>query len=251
MANSCRRCNMQQWDLFAFWWRSAGECQTTWMTLKQCWCAVIRADKHVHVYTQRMRFIHNRCYAQKGSRCFESSGRAAVKEVAVDDSCYFLTRRGHGSLKSTLSHSASKQLRTPLSLRICAPYFSPNARINYELINITLRSGYFLKSLSLSFSRSLCFCVVRNNSSRGWWETKEEESRYGCIVFLRLRLSPGYELENVCRVCFSRRAIKYFMEGDKYWENAAPPNPIHAAIRGPLFLSQPARSVQTGPQKQQ
>lgn len=42
---------------------------------------------------------------------------------------------------------------------------------------------------------------------------KEEGSRYGCIVFLCLGLSPGYELENVCRVCFSRQAIKYFMEG--------------------------------------
>lgn len=36
--------------------------------------------------------------------------------------------------------------------------------------------------------------------------------------------TAGYESENVCRVCFSRRAIKYFIDGeDKCWEDAAPP----------------------------
>lgn len=145
MANSCRWCNMQQWDSFAFWWGSVRECQTTWITLKQCWYVV-------YAHTNMYAFMHSRnIHTQKTHKHVLTCTSLVLLwnqwEKWLKRSCswwllLFCYIEGSQLFKIHTLHIASKQQRTPLSLRICASHFSPNVRINYELINITLRSGY-------------------------------------------------------------------------------------------------------------
>lgn len=143
-------------------------------------------------------------------------------------------------------HSASKQQRTPLSLRICAPHFSPHARINYELINITLWSGYFsFSSLSLSVLSGIIGGRVRE-TQRGGIEI------WTHCVLMSKAISRLWIRECVCVEFVSPgKPLNISWRGINTGRMPPPPNLIHTAIRGPLSLSQPLRSVQTRPQKQQ
>lgn len=138
IANSCRRCNMQQWDLLACWWRSVRESQTTWLTQRWCACANFytltrSASKKIGIST---------CVNYPDT---QQLWKAVIKMLQL---LTFLISQ-HGGVAALLKTlpSALKQKRIPLSLRICALHFSSNIRINYELITITLWRGYF-KTLS-------------------------------------------------------------------------------------------------------
>ena len=85
--------------------------------------------------------------------------------AAAEDVCSLVPPKGQSSLKSTLSALPRSNSRPHWAGEYFLHHFSPNARINYGLINITLKRRLLL---------NLCFCVVRNNTSPSWSETKKE-----------------------------------------------------------------------------
>lgn len=118
------------------------------------WYAHTRA--HTNMYTWYTQWKHSYTKAKR----IKTRTTLVMLWERESDFCYFVTRRGQSSLYSTLSVLPQSNSGTHWALRICAPHFSPNVRINYELINITLRSSHFYIS-----PLPLRFCVVRNNGS--------------------------------------------------------------------------------------